>query len=182
MIEKDLFIPRIPEVDIRPDIGAIFSRARKNAKIIQIGEDGSSLRQIIIITPGRLLIAKMCPHLDTIPDDQVAVLNELVPPEPKKNIAVIAYTYLEALKRDIRRAIPFVDFLMGFAAIGHKVWIFEGHNSAISAGCREADFLLVDGGLLPSLEEHEPEWRQLAMRDMRGDKVRIIARSEEKSM
>jgi hypothetical protein len=64
---------------------------------------------------------------------------------------VITYTYLEALKKDILQAIPFFGFLLGFAAIGHRVWVFEGHSSALQAGCREADLLIVDGGILPFL-------------------------------
>ena len=176
MIEKDLFTPRMPEVDVRPEIGAIFSRARAAVAKTHAGEDGIEHRQVIIITPGRLLIAKDCPLAGDIPTEQLARLSELVPPQPRVKIAVIAYTYLDALKTNIRRAIPFFDFLLGFAALGHAVWIFEGHMSALAAGCREADLLLVDSGMLPALEANNPGWRAQALQAMRGDAVKLIAR------
>ncbi len=178
MAKKDLFTPRMPEVDVRPKIGAIFSRARAAAAQTHIGEDGIERHQLIIITPGRLLVAKSCPLLENIPVEQLALLGELVPRQPRVNIAVIAYTYLDALKTDIRRAVPFFDSLLGFAALGHTVWVFEGHTSALAAGCREADLLLVDRRYLSALEAHNPDWRAQALQAMRGDAVKLIARPE----
>jgi len=178
MSEKDLFVPRIPEVDIRPDIGGIFSRARTAAAQTHARNDGSVHRQVIIITPGRLLIAKSCPDVENIPEEQILFLNGLVPPQPLINIAVLAYTYLDALKEDIRRAIPFFDYLLGFAALGQTVWVFEGHTSSLSVGCREVDLLIVDSGFLPALEMHNPEWRNQALQAMRGNTIRLIARSD----
>jgi hypothetical protein len=176
MAENDLFNPRMPEVDVRPEIGAIFSHARAAAAQTHVDENGIERRQVIIITPGRLLVAKDCPMVEDIPVERIALLGELVPPQPHINIAVLTYTYLDALKTDIRRAVPFFDFLLGFAALGHTVWVFEGHTSALSAGCREADLLLVDNGLLPALKAHNPEWRAQALQAMRGDTVKLIAR------
>lgn len=57
------------------------------------------------------------------------------------------------------QTVPFLGILMGFASIGHSVWIFEGHASALEAGCRDADVLIVDGGMVPHLME---EWEQVA--------------------
>jgi len=177
MTEKDLFTPRMPEVDVRLEIGAIFSRAQAAAAQTHAGEDGIKHRQVIIVTPGRLLVAKDCPLAGDIPTEQFARLSELVPPQPSINIVVIAYTYFDALKTDIRRAIPFFDFMLGFAALGHTVWVFEGHMSALAAGCREADLLLVDSDMLPALEANNPDWRAQALQAMRGDAVKLIARS-----
>ncbi len=178
MADKDLFTPRMPEVDVRPEIGAIFSRAREAAAQTHIGEDGIERRQVIIITPGRLLVAKGSPLVGDIPVELLTLLGELVPPQPFINIAVLAYTYLDALKVDIHRAIPFFDFLLGFAALGHTVWIFEGHTSTLAAGCMEADLLLVDSGLLPALEAHNPDWRKQALQAMRSNTVKLIARPD----
>ena len=172
---KHLFIPHIPEVDIRPDIETVFSKARAAADESREDEDGLFHRQAIIVTPGRLLISKVCPLPSDIPADELLRLTSLIPPRPPKNISVITYTYLEALKKDILQAIPFFGFLLGFAAIGHRVWIFEGHSSALQAGCRDADLLIVDGGILPFLGD-EIWWRTLASSVMRGKEIKIIPR------
>jgi hypothetical protein len=179
MPEKDLFIPRIPEVDVRPAIGAIFNRARAAAAEAHVGPDGIERHKVIIVTPGRLLIGKDAPLAEEIPVEQLVLLGELVPPLPRVNIAVIAYTYLEALKEDILRAIPFFDFLLGFAALGHTVWVFEGHSSALAAGCAEADLLTVDSGMQAALDAHNPDWRAQALAAMRGSAVRIISRKKD---
>jgi len=172
---KDLFTPHPPEVDIRPDIESVFSKARAAADESREDEDGLFHRQVIIVTPGRLLISKVCPLPSEIPADELFRLTSLIPPQPQKNISVISYTYLEALKKDILQTIPFFGFLLGFAAIGHNVWVFEGHSSALQAGCREADMLVIDGGILPFLGD-EMEWRPLAAGVMRGKDIKIIPR------
>ena len=172
---KDIFFPKLPEADIRPDIESVFSKARVAADESREDEDGLFRRQVIMFTPGRLLISKVCPLPSEIPANELLRLTSLIPPQPPKNISVITYTYLEALKKDILQAIPFFGFLLGFAAIGHRVWVFEGHSSALQAGCREADLLIVDGGILPFLGD-EMEWRTLAAGVMRVKEIKIIPR------
>ena len=176
MTQTNLFTPCMPEVDVRPEIDTIFSRAREFANQTNSDAHGVDHRQVIIITPGRLLIAKDSPLASDIPVEQLAILGELVPPRPQVNIAVIAYTYLDALKENLLGAIPFFGFLLGFAALGHTVWVFEGHPTALSAGCREADLLLVDSGKLPAVEDVNTEWREQALQAMRGTDIKIVAR------
>lgn len=173
--EENIFHPYMPEVDIRPDIEKIFERARSSADESVIDDEGLYRRQVIIVTPGRLLIGKACPLPAELSRAEITRITSLLPVNPPQYIAVIAYTYLEALKRDILKTIPFFDYLLGFAAIGHKVWIFEGHASALVAGCRNADLLMVDGGLLPYLAENET-WQQEALGSMRGNQIKIIPR------
>lgn len=172
---RDLFIPHIPEVDIRPDIESVFSKARAAAEESREDSDGLFHRQVIIVTPGRLLISKACPLPSEIPADESSRLTSLIPPRPPKNISVISYTYLEALKKDILQAIPFFGFLLGFAAFGHRVWIFEGHPSALQAGCRGADMLIIDGGILPFLGD-DLVWRNKTLDVMREKEIKIIPR------
>lgn len=167
--------PRMPDVDIRPDIDMIFDRARAAADKSTVDAEGLFHRQVIIVTPGRLLIGKECPLPGEFPGGELERLINLLPVNPPRSIAVIAYTFLEALKQDLLKAIPFFGYLMGFAAIGHKVWIFEGHPSALAAGCRDADLLMVDGGLLPDLEKNI-NWQQEALSVMRGSEIKIIPR------
>jgi len=175
MAEKDLFTPKMPDVDVRPNLDAIFGRARAAAGELELDQIGRAHHQIVIITPGRLLISKTCPLLENIPVELTAILSELVPPEPTVDIAVIAYTYLEALQADMRRAIPFIDFLLGFGAVGHRVWVFEGHNTAITAGCSQADLLLVDEKMAQILDGQNKDWRTQAQAVMRGETIKLVA-------
>jgi hypothetical protein len=170
MQPSDLFTPRMPVLDPRLDLESIFTRARQAAKKSIDGH-----RQVIIVSPGRLLLARACPLADDLDPASLAALELLAPPERKRNIAAIAYTEVEALKTYIRTAIPFWDFLAGLGSIGHSVWIFEGHPDAIMAGCREADLLLVDEGMLPYLGE-ESDWRSAALVTMRRANIRVIPR------
>ena len=163
----------MPEVDERADIENVFERARRAASKNEKGR-----RQVIFVTPGRLLLARACPLADEFDLQSIAALELLAPPERKRNIVAIAYTDIEALKTDIYLAVPFWDFLSGLAAIGHSVWVFEGHNSALEAGCRAADLLLVDEGMLPFLEE-DPDWRAKVQRVMRRPNIRIIPKQTE---
>jgi hypothetical protein len=175
MKKDDLFSARMPEVDIREDIEEVFIRAREAADQSKEGEDGLLRRQVIIVTPGRLLIAKECPIPPELPAEALEMLIGLAPPNPPRKIAVIAYTLLEALKSDLRRAIPFIDILLGFGTLGHSMWIFEGHPSALTAGCREADLLLVDSAMLAELEM-AGNWQETALAAMRGNEIKVIAR------
>ena len=113
------------EVDERPDIESVFIKARIAADESREDEYGLYRRQVIIVTPGRLLVSKICPLPSEIPADELSRLIKLIPPQPSRNIAVVAFTYLEALKTDVLQAIPFFSYLLGFATLGHKVWIFE---------------------------------------------------------
>jgi hypothetical protein len=175
--DEKLFQPQMPEVDIRPDIEKIFDRARSSADESVIDEEGLYRRQVIIVTPGRLLISKACPLPVELDQEEINRLTGLLPVNPPKNIAVIACTYLEALKKDIFKAIPFFGYLLGFAAVGHKVWVFEGHPSALAAGCRDADLLIIDSGLL-SFTAKLADWQSIALESMRGNQIKIIPRDQ----
>ena len=140
--EQDLFRPRMPQVDVvEPEvIEAVFNTARQAAS----GEAGlpgdeTPHRYLVVITPGRMLMQVPCPPAGSLPPERVAPMERMLPGAMKRNIAVIAYTDVKALQTDISQAIPFVGLLMGLAYIGHAVWVFEGHPSALTAGCREAD-------------------------------------------
>jgi hypothetical protein len=173
-IQKDIFEPRMIEVDIRSDIETIFTRARAAADETVEDEEGLYRRQIIFVTPGRLLLGKTCPLPAEIPAEDLTRLKDLIPPKPAVNIAAISYTCLEALQIDMAKAVPFLGYLLGFATLGHNVWVFEGHESALAAGCRDADILLVDEGMLPYIPAG---WRQIAEKAMRGTDIKQIPRA-----
>ena len=156
---QDLFQPHMPEVDVNlPEvIEAVFNTARKTASgEAKLPGAGDADRYLVLVTPGRMLMQVPCPPAGSLPPSQVAPMERMLPPEVKRNIAVIAYTEIKAVQADLAKTIPFAGLLMGFAYIGHAVWIFEGHSSALAAGCRDADLLLVDGGMLPYLPEGWP--------------------------
>ncbi len=70
-------------------------------------------------------------------------------------------------------AIPFFGLLRKLGYLGHAVWIFEGHVSAMAAGCQDADVLIVDDGMMPYLPGN---WRSVATRAMRGSEVHVFER------
>ena len=176
--DGDLYQPRMPEVDLLPDIENVFAQARQAAA----GETkpsgaGPNDRFLILVTPGRMLMNRPCPPAGSIPASQVSSIEQMIPPTVKRNIAVIAYTELRAVTSDISKAIPFVGMLIGFAYIGHAVWIFEGHPSALAAGCGDADILLVDGGMTPYLAD---DWATTAANAMRRKEIYIHDRATYK--
>jgi len=153
----DLFEPHMPEVDPPSHIHRVFDQARKSAAA-EHGE-GDSSRRVVLVTPGRMLMLQPCPLPGSMPANVVTQIERLVSPKVKRKIAVIAYTELKAITTGLPKAIPFFGMLVGMAYIGHSVWIFEGHPSALAAGCKEADVLIVDSGMVPHLPS---DWQTLA--------------------
>jgi hypothetical protein len=145
--------PRMPEVSIRSDIQEVFARLRSSAAAP--GAEGG----LAILKPDRthLLMPRLAasPSLETMAGN----MDRLIPGAVKRNIAVIAYTVFDNPAgaapglAEVSKAIPFLGILVGLSYIGHTVWVFEGHPSALAAGCSEADVLVVDSAMrafLPS--------------------------------
>lgn len=149
--------PCMPEVDVQADVEKIFDEARI-AAAKESASDGRS-RQVVVITPGRMLMMQPCPPPGSMPKTVVGQIERLLPPKVKRRIAVIGYTELRAVTGDLAKAIPFFGLLTGIAYIGHLVWVFEGHSSALAAGCKNADLLIVDGSMVPHLAAN---WQSVA--------------------
>src|SRR2546425_10142668 len=160
----------MPEVDELPNIEELFEKARKAAA----GDPGLAPehpgQHVIVVTPGRTLMFQPCPPPGSMPSSQVASIQQMISPKVKRNVAAIAYTELSALTSGISKAVPFFGFLLGFAYIGHAVWVFEGHPSALTAGCRGADVLIVDGGMVPFLQAG---WQDAAAAVMRNGNILV---------
>jgi hypothetical protein len=169
-----LFAPRMPEVDVLPGIEALFDAARAAAAGEGEQPPGGAGRHVVSVTPGRMLMFQPCPPPGSMPAAQVASIERMVSPTVKRNIAAIAFTELEALRTDPAQSIPFLGFLLGFAYIGHSVWVFEGHASALAAGCRDADALLVDGGMALHLQS---DWQSVAAGAMRHPEIYVHDRA-----
>jgi hypothetical protein len=175
MGQKDVYQPHMPQVDTPQKIEDIFADARRAAR----GETrppgaGTDECFYVVVTPGRMVMYKPCPPAGSMPAEQVAPIERMLPPAVKRNIAVIANTELQAVMKEISKAIPFVGMLMGFAYIGHAVWIFEGHATALQAGCREADLLIVDGAMVQFLSK---DWIQAAQGVMRNKEIYVHDRA-----
>jgi hypothetical protein len=158
----------MPEVDEVPNIDEVFERARKAAAGEGEQPPGPPGRHVIVVTPGRMLMLNPCPPPGSMPQKQVASMEQMISPKVKRNIAAIAYTELSDVRKDISKAIPFFGFLLGFAYIGHSVWVFEGHSSALAAGCRDADVLIVDDDMIPHLQK---DWVAIASAVMRKREI-----------
>src|SRR5882762_6898017 len=165
---------RMPDVDEPADIDAVFARARLAASGEGERPPGPPGRHVIIVTPGRMLMFKACPPPDSMAADKVASVEQMMASKVKRNVAAIAFTESGALMHDAAQAIPFLGFLLGFAYIGHTVWVFEGHPSALAAGCREADVLLVDGAMVPHLQS---DWAAVAVKAMRRPEILVHDRA-----
>ncbi len=158
----------IPEVDLTVDVEDSFTRARKTAA-------GDRKRTaLVIVRPNREHL--VMPAMAETPALKHAMqaLQRLVPSNAKRTIAVIAYTVFpgngEPGVNDVNRSIPFIGMLMGFTYIGHAVVVFEGNSSALRAGCRNADVLIVDSAMMPLLEEG---WQDTASSVMRNANILV---------
>lgn len=159
----EIFEPRMPEVDQPTGIEQIFQRARAAAAGATPPAVGPG-RHVVFVTPGRMLMLHPCAPPGSLSAEQVAAVESIISPSVARNVAVIAYTELTALRADIVRTIPFAGLISGLAYIGHRVWVFEGHPSALAAGARDADVLIVDGGMAPHLARDWIETVRAVMR------------------
>jgi hypothetical protein len=175
--EKADFTPRMPAVDAPLDLEERFQRAWRIAS----GEESvprsaarpEGQRHLVVVTPGRMIMIKPCPRPGAMPDSAVAAIEKIAPSSRLLSIAVIAFTDLRAVRESFVAAIPFAGYLLGLPYIGHTVLVFEGHPSALKAGCRGADLLIVDEGMIPVLQ---PDWLKAAWSVMRDPQVLVFGR------
>ena len=167
----------MPQVDTPSDVEERFKKAWRLAsegpEIATLTAAPSGQRNIVIVTPGRAMMIQPCPRPGSMEASAVQAIEKIAPPQKPSNIAVIAYTELDAVMRDISRAIPFLGYVLGLAYIGHNVIVFEGHPSALKAACREADMLIVDEAMVAHLQR---DWASVALGTMRGSNVLIFGR------
>ena len=155
----DPFVPWMPDVDLAADLQNVFAEMRA-------GES----QGVVIVRPDRAtLLLQNSPSSPRI-DELLRQLPSFIPLGQSRNIAAIANTEFTMLNhavppgmKEAGRAIPFLGLLMGWAQAGHRVWLFEGHSSALAAALEGADYLLVDSGMLPYLQE---DWMAVARRSM----------------
>jgi len=162
-VDPTIFEPHMPEVDFPPTLEDIFAKARRvgDGELKPPNNDG---RHVAVVTPGRMVMMHPCAAPGTMSPTAVESVEKLLPSSTKRRVAVIAYTELTALKADVKKTIPFFGLLTGLAYVGHSVWVFEGHSSALAAGCREADVLILDELMIPHLAS---DWIRTVSRVMK---------------
>lgn len=142
------------------DISAIWQGAFEAAR--RLASDPEA-RYVVLVRPNRTLLCIACPPPGSMPADQIAKIGQIVPGEGKRKIVVMAPTEFawgengdgtakgspELLAAS--KSIPFFGLLNGLAYIGHAVWVFDGRTTAVPAGCKDADLLLIDSILASQL-------------------------------
>lgn len=161
---------RMPKVHQMSGIEDLFAEARRKASEEQY--DGG--RHIVIVTPERKFLIIPCPPPGSMAQEKVTEMEQSFKHGKGANVAVIAYNEFQeketASMRELAEKIPFFGFLLGFAYVGQNVWMFEGHPSALAAGCRDADVLVVDSGMIPHLQK---DWVSVATKVMRIPEIHI---------
>ena len=165
--------PRMPEVVAPANIEEVFASIRK----IAAGDKGQG--GVVILRPNRRYL--QVPPMQATPDLKKFAdgLAKLIPPGIQRNIAVVSYTEFGGdasapSVTEVDKSIPFFGLLMGLGYLGHAVWVFEGHPSAFAAGCRDADALIVDSGMLPFLQK---DWQDVAAGVMRNANILVHNRA-----
>ncbi len=164
---------RMPEVDLSHPADRVFAAVRQAAASASQQPESIGRRHVALVTPSRVTMLHPCPPPGTLALEQSTLAESLVPSGTPRNIAVIAYNELDAAKTNVSLVIPFFDLLRIFGYLGHAVWIFEGHVSAMAAGSQDADVLIVDDGMMRHLPGN---WRSVAMRVMRGSDIYAFER------
>ena len=167
--------PRAEVLPEPPNVEEIFEKARQDSK---------AGKEVAVLRPDRVRLMIATPPRSMVPEAAIKGVESIVPSSSQRNIVVIADTTFAAGKQmpglaEANQAIPFFGLLMGFACIGHAVWIFEGSAGALAAGCRDADLLVVDSGILPRLMKG---WEGLAPVTMRNANIVVHDRTTHKLM
>lgn len=163
--------PRMPDVIVAANIDEIFEKVRHIAS----GEQRQG--GLVILRPNRSYL--VVPRMPDNPGLKkfASGLSHLLPAGVQRNVAVIANTEFgdqTPSVTDVDQAIPFFGLLMALSYLGHAVWIFEGHPSALEAGCRDSDALIADSARIPLLPV---DWQDVARAAMRSPNILVHDRA-----
>src|SRR5205823_5241451 len=106
-------------------------------------------RQLVVLRPDSKVMSLPAMDKSASPPEGIAAVEKMLPSTAQRNVAAAAETnWTLANAPSIQaagQAIPFFGILMGFASIGHAVWIFKPANvGVLTIGARDADVLIVD--------------------------------------
>ncbi|HMF14951.1 MAG TPA: hypothetical protein VKE94_21695 [Gemmataceae bacterium] len=157
----------MPNVETAGNLDELFAKARQMSNGEHAPPGYSNGRSAALVTPGRLVMAIPCPPSAPTTPGAVEGVRRLVPLEPKQTITVIAFNDLVKFGSlsplEVNAHIPFLGYLLGMVFDGHTVVIFEGHPTALAAGCRGATLLIVDEVMVPLLQK---DWPDIASKSM----------------
>lgn len=137
----------------------------------------AALGNLVVLRPnGQYLVMPAMPR-ESAPPEAVATVEKLMPSNVKRNIAVVGDTsWTMAATPNLQtaqQAIPFFGLLMGFATIGHAVWVV-GPSTDLAGACRLADVLIVDSDSARALP---PRWIHRAKPAMRTPQILVHDRT-----
>ena len=157
----------MPKIEIGGNLDELFATARRMSNGDLAAPGYPKGRSVALVTPGRLIMAIPCPISAPAAPGAVEGVRRLVPLEPKQAITVIAFNELVKFGNlsplEINAHIPFLGYLLGMVFDGHTVVIFEGHPTALAAGCRGATLLIVDELMVPLLQKDWPNTASMSM-------------------
>jgi hypothetical protein len=166
----------MPDVELDCDIVACIRRARQISRgELSLATDIFGHRCVALVTPGRLIMAIPCPPASAVSSDMLVGVRQILLFQPKATITVIAFN--DIMKQDalntggIGSLIPFLGYLLGMALDGNTVVAFEGHPSALKAGCDGADILIVDEAMAKYLQY---DWVEAASSVMRTPRILVF--------
>jgi hypothetical protein len=143
-------------------------------------------RFVILVQPNGKFLVSACPLPGSMPPEQVAKIESIVPASVKRNIIAIANTPLvtgqekpmavadDRTSRAVGEAIPFLGILIGMAYIGHAVRVFNGRTPPLASGCKDADLLIVDSAMCTHLGD---AWETTALKALRTPNILIHDRA-----
>ncbi|HLK62034.1 MAG TPA: hypothetical protein VKU19_01245 [Bryobacteraceae bacterium] len=139
----------------------------------------ASERQLVVLRPDGRITSLPAMAKDAAPAKAIEAVERILPSSEARNVAVIGDTSWTMSPtpnlQEASRGIPFFGMLMGFAAIGHAVWIFEiSTPAALAAACSEADLVIVDGDRLERLPSG---WQNLVRSVMRTPQILVHDRA-----
>lgn len=169
---------RLPiRLSSKPDFSDSVTISERAEQVFAQIREKAAQRFIVVLRPDGRTMA--LPALEKGPPDAMASVEKMLPSSVQRNVAVVGETtWAMADKPSVQaanQAIPFFGLLMGFATIGHAVWVFNTTASAVlSAACRNADVLIVDGSWVAALP---PGWQASVQKTMRNPQVLVHDRT-----
>jgi hypothetical protein len=171
---------RLPvRLSTKPDFSDTVAPPAGVAQAFAPVRQRAAQRQLVIVRPDGRQMTLPALAKDQAPASAVAAVERMLPPSVQRNVAAIVDTAWAMTEKpnlsDAGRAVPFFGLLMGFASIGHAVWLFEAATApALVAGCCEADVVIVDSARLPTLPEN---WQTLAQAVVRNEQILVHDRA-----